>query len=354
MAIHTVNPEVPAPRFGSSPSTWLKCRVAKLTSSFPRRFGFGTDDMSMFSGMPTDMSMQQMQPHHAAGISPPITPNIASVASERPQTAAYALADSPSGLLAYMYDAIRPQTNGNAAASSGSASHSPESLRGVSPLMSPPSHYAHSYAASTPASRSGRSTASSSPVATRRSPPSNRSPPKLKTNVSSSSATSSAPGLLSRAASASDIDSPWHPAALIDWTMIYWLPGPEVALRWLVNSTALMPTYWASHSMVPLGISHFRDSAPQGNSTGTGKSPPQWAEAYHRVAMVRRREGRVRFPAWEVPVEVVMDLREFVGLLGIFAAAPAARCDNIHDHPEDEQWSLMSAGHGCDCLMMAF
>ena len=321
MAIHTVNPDVPAPRFGSSPSAWPKCRVAKLTSSLPRRLGFGTDDLSMFSGMPGDVSMQQMQPNMAAGVTPPITPNVTPIAPERPQTAAYALCDSPSGLLAYMYDAIRPQTNDQA--SSSDSSQSPESLRGRPSPLSPPS-YANSYAASTPASRSGRSTASSSPAMSRRSPHPNRSPPKLQSQTSSSSATSPAAAATGRSShSPLDLNNPWQPASLIDWTMIYWLPGPEVALRWLVNSTALMPTYWTSHCMVPLGISHFRDPAPSGSGTGTGQAPPQWAEAYHRVAMLRRREGRVRFPAWEVPVEVVMDLREFVGLLGIFAAAPA-------------------------------
>lgn len=308
MAVHTVNPEVPAPRFASSPSTWLRCRVAKLTSSFPRRMGFGGDDMSMLAGMQQEMAMPQMQFSSGPGVTPPITPNITAAAPERPQTAAYALSDSPSGLLAWMYDSIRPENTDDA--SSPSASRSPESLCGYSPL-SPPS-YAQSHAASTPASRSGRSTASSLPVATR------RSPPRIQSQASSSSTTS----LNVRHDIEPDPNNPWHPTALVDWTMIYWLPGPEVALRWLVNSTALMPTYWASHSMVPLGISHFRDPAPAGSSTGTGKSPPQWAEAYHRVAMVRHREGRVRFPAWEVPVEVVMDLREFAGLLGLFAAVP--------------------------------
>jgi len=96
--------------------------------------------------------------------------------------------------------------------------------------------------------------------------------------------------------------------------MIYWLPGPEVALRWLVNSAALTPPLWTMHSNVPLGITQFRELALPG--TRSVQTPPQWAEAYHRVAMVRRREGRVRFPAWERPGEMVEDIRELAGILG--------------------------------------
>ena len=71
-------------------------------------------------------------------------------------------------------------------------------------------------------------------------------------------------------------------------------------------------------SSVPLGITHFREhSMPgtPGQATGTGQTPPQWAEAYHRIAMLQRRDGRVRFAAWERPCELVIDLREFADLL---------------------------------------
>lgn len=111
-----------------------------------------------------------------------------------------------------------------------------------------------------------------------------------------------------------DLQNPWTPTALINWAMIYWLPGPEVALRWLANSAPIAASLWLNYSSVPLGITHFRETVLPG--TGTGQTPPQWAEAYHRVAMVRRREGRVRFAAWERPGEVVMDIREFAGILG--------------------------------------
>jgi len=94
---------------------------------------------------------------------------------------------------------------------------------------------------------------------------------------------------------------------------VHRLPGPEVALRWLANSAVLAPSLWLSHSNVPLGITHFAETAVPG--TGTGQTPPQWAEAYHRVAILRRREGGVRFAAWERPMEVVMDIRELANVV---------------------------------------
>lgn len=105
-----------------------------------------------------------------------------------------------------------------------------------------------------------------------------------------------------------DMHTPWTPTALLNHTMLYWLPGPEVALRWLVNSSSLSPALWETRSNVLLGISHFRDTSIP--STGTGACPPQWADAYHRLAFIRRREGRVRCPAWERPHDLVEDIRE--------------------------------------------
>ncbi|KAI7117890.1 hypothetical protein KC319_g19334 [Hortaea werneckii] len=123
-----------------------------------------------------------------------------------------------------------------------------------------------------------------------------------------------------------DVHNPWSPIAIINWTMIYWLPGPEVALRWLANSAALVPSLWMGQSNVPLGISHFRENVP---GSGTGQTPPQWLEAYHRVAMVRRREGRVRYPAWERPADLVMDIRELAGIVTSVPAAPVGNMDML-------------------------
>ena len=119
IGIHTVNPEVPAPRFGTL--LWLKHHIAKLTFAIFRRstFGYSPEELAFPGAMPDAM---QMTP----GMTPPLTPGGSQPASERPQTAAYALCDSPSGLLAYILDSIKPPSiNPSSPASSGS----PESLR---------------------------------------------------------------------------------------------------------------------------------------------------------------------------------------------------------------------------------
>lgn len=228
------------------------------------RFGFDMNGMSMYSnGMPTELSGAQYMHTSPTAITPPVTPNASPIIPERPQTAAYGLCDSPSGLLAWVHDAVRPQNN---------QKHVPETTQSQQQYpLSPQSSYTTS--TSTPS-------ICSSPSAFRR--------PSIPTTNHTNHA-----------------QTPWTPTALIDWTMLYWLPGPEIALRWLSNSTALLPAYWASHSPVPLALSHYHS---------------EWTtavEAYHRVCMVKRREGAVRFPAWEVPGDVVEDLREFVAVLGI-------------------------------------
>lgn len=168
------------------------------------------------------------------GLTPPLSPGSQQQQKrERPQTISFALCDSPSGLLAYVVDAIQP-------------------------------------------------------------PP----PP------SGTQSTPSTPGTPSLA----DLN-PWTETALVNWAMMYWLPGPEVALRWLVNSTPMLPQLWTVHSNVPLAISQFGEpSVPQ--------PTPMWIEAYHRIAMIRKRPGQSRFPAWERPMDIVMDLRELAMIIG--------------------------------------
>lgn len=98
---------------------------------------------------------------------------------------------------------------------------------------------------------------------------------------------------------------PWNSTTLINWTMLHWLPGPEAALRWLDNSTSILPALWTSFSNVPLAISQYGDPA-------TAQSAPVWAEHYHPISMVRQRPGIVRFAAWERPADMVHDIRDFV------------------------------------------
>ena len=224
IAIHTANPDVPAPRFGTFPLTWLKFRIAKLTFAIFRRstFGYSPEELVLPGAFSEPM---QATP----GLTPPLTPGVARATGERPQTTAYALCDSPAGLLAYILDSIRPPS-----IPSSPSRQSPESNR------------------PTTAGRSPVSPQSYGTPSTSRSPRSPAVPQNLEL---------------------SDMSSPWTPTALINWAMLYWLPGPEVALRWLVNSTPLVPSLWASYSTVPLGITYFRE--PRMPGTPNVHSPPQ-------------------------------------------------------------------------------
>lgn len=102
--------------------------------------------------------------------------------------------------------------------------------------------------------------------------------------------------------------NPWSHTTLVNWAMLHWLPGPEVALHWLDSSAPMANSLWGSFSNVPLAISQYADSS-------TIQSAPGWAEQFHPVAMVRHRAGAVRFPAWERPGEIVQDIRDFAQLL---------------------------------------
>lgn len=277
LAIHTVNPEVPAPRFGTSLFTWLKYHMAKLTFAIFRRstLGYSQEDFAWISSPITDLTMHTPG-ITTPGLTPPLTPGVSNIGFDRPQTSAYALCDSPSGLLAYIIDAIRPPPVSSPAQSSGN-------IRLPTSVPSPVSP--QSYGMSPQSSRSPQGQSPGTPQ-------------NLELG---------------------EVTSPWTPTALIDWAMLYWLPGPEVALRWLANSSTLLPTLWTSHSTVPLGISYFRETI---SGVGSVQTPPQWAEAYHRIAMLRRRDGRVRYPAWEMPGDIVLDIREFADLLNAPPPAP--------------------------------
>ncbi|KAK3698656.1 hypothetical protein LTR37_016885 [Vermiconidia calcicola] len=99
IAIHTVNPEVPAPRLEISALVWLKYRIAKLIYAVLQRSTFGY----------TPEELTQAGSGGAPALSTATRASSSTrIASKRPQTAAYALCDSPPGLLAYMLDSIQP------------------------------------------------------------------------------------------------------------------------------------------------------------------------------------------------------------------------------------------------------
>lgn len=256
LGIHTVNPEVPAPRTAFDLVYGSSHRSANLMA----------DCMSPVANLGTTSWTSGSSTRSAS---------VSDTNLDRLETLAYALCDSPSGLLSYIVDAIRP-------------------VLGSSPPHTPGSSNVQSSAPSPATPRS----CGLSPQSTR---PSEGQSPRTPQYLE-----------------AADAKTAWSPSSIVDWTMLYWLPGSEVALRWVAASTTLLPTLWAYHSAVPLAISYFQDAAVDGKSIQT---PRQWAEAYHRVMMLRRREGQVRFPAWERPAEMIDDIRAFARLLYLPASS---------------------------------
>jgi len=89
VAMYTGNPSVPAPTWRRNPVVWLKWCIAHLTGARLPSLSFGY--------VPSDFDRPLMH-----GSSPPLS-NLVS-----PKTLAFALADSPTGLLAFMLGIIRP------------------------------------------------------------------------------------------------------------------------------------------------------------------------------------------------------------------------------------------------------
>ena len=60
IGLHTVNPEVPTPRFAKNTLAWFKFHVARLTFAILRRssFGYTPDDFMGLSNPATDILTQ--------------------------------------------------------------------------------------------------------------------------------------------------------------------------------------------------------------------------------------------------------------------------------------------------------
>ncbi|KAI9822630.1 MAG: hypothetical protein M1827_000349 [Pycnora praestabilis] len=106
----------------------------------------------------------------------------------------------------------------------------------------------------------------------------------------------------------------WTPVEILNFVMMHWLPGPEGGLRWYKEALPDMrDVREGKWSPTPMGVSVF-PAARRGN--GGGFVPPVWAKAVQRLGWVRRHESGGGFAAWERPNELVMDLRDFFGVLG--------------------------------------
>ena len=204
--------------------------------------------------------------------------------THRPQTLAYSLCDSPVGLLASMLDAIHTRTHNT----------SPTTSRSRSPFLSPSELELQDAAALDGDLRSQTI---------------------LEEDEAEQDDNVNAMPLSPRDSELHAKPYTWTPTDLLNWTMMQWLPGPEASLRWLRQArldSAPGSEVETMRSEVPLGISSFRSR----NSTAP-RCPVMWGEAGNRVRWVRRHARDARFPGWEDPDALVLDMREWFGGLGV-------------------------------------
>ena len=307
-------PDLPIPQALKHKDAWLKYQIARLTGArFPwLSFGYTSSDFGA-----ADMSIADDEPEASDKTTEPdyieLAESMAVVRqdaskrpedatkwrrrqdlstdfiSKRPQTLSYGLCDSPSGLLALILDALKPNVTNTAPAAA---------------LSKPQSRH-----------RSNTVIQYGMPTIDEMVPP----------------------------------QAIFTPADILNWTMMYWLPGPEASLRWLRN--AEKEDCYAEYSDIPLGITWFtrqptatpidppaklvrgvsslermrarsRSLSPGQQTEDTSDAPasppptvasPMWASAIHNLKWVKRRNDEVEagVAAWEKSAEVIKDIREF-------------------------------------------
>ncbi|KAI5811128.1 Alpha/Beta hydrolase protein [Peziza echinospora] len=105
---------------------------------------------------------------------------------------------------------------------------------------------------------------------------------------------------------------PWTEEEVWMWVMLYWIPGPLGGFRLYKEHVqacgdlgpAKLP-HMSQWSPVKLGISKFQVEIL--------KMPADWMENIHPVTFVRNHSSGGHFAAWEKPVEIAQDLRDFLG-----------------------------------------
>lgn len=272
-AIHTANPSFSEPVLRRSPVAYCKYRVARLTRARISCLSFGY--------IPSDFPPKRSRGFKKSEAWPSAADNQESLEaalgyhySVRPQTLAYTLCDSPVGLLACILDAIHTRSRNG----------SPTNSRSRSPFLSP-------------SELELQDTVADGGI---HSIPEEPETPEVPFSPRDSEINAR--------------DYTWSPTELLNWTMMQWLPGPEAPLRWLRQArlesapTAKLST---TPSPVPVGISSFRS-----RNSPTPRNPLMWGSATHRISWVKRHQRPARFPAWEAPDLLVLDIREcFGGLL---------------------------------------
>lgn len=281
LAVHTTNPSLPQPTMRRDPMVYLKYQIASFTHAKFSYLNFGYVPADFAPAPQTLKNTQSNELGASGGGFDASDAALASQYSQRSQTVSYSLCDSPIGLLACMLDALHSRSAG----STFSLSQSP--FLPLSELSQQASQQASRKASQQPATVDNEVELQIQPA-----PPAQivLSPWHSETNGQ---------------------DYTWAPTEILSWTMMQWLPGPEAGLRWLKqashDSSHANPAFWETYSTVPLGISQFRPTR------GSTESPLMWAETVQNLAWAKRHPRSARWPAWEAPDLLVLDLRECFG-----------------------------------------
>lgn len=316
LAIHTVSPNLRPPHIHQSPLPSLQFSIARLTGARIARLNFGyTASESQHSLQPSDYDLHQTLPQ---------------TISSRPQTHSYSLCDSPVGLLAIVLDCLRPDKlsippkASKQTATVGEASRQrtqnpfmesiPESVISVPPppewtpedvldwtmmqwLPGPEAGLRWLAQADTESGGTGKEdllwkrwSATPLGISTFRKPSNDRKRPDVRAGESGSERGERA-----------DIKQP-EPIGEVS------VPEPSGWLwKWLafLNPRGLMRR--------PKATRCPSTSRQPSDDVGVQTSPPMWASVHQNLSWVRRHETVSRLPAWEVPDQVVLDIRDCFG-----------------------------------------
>lgn len=320
LGVHTVSPNLRPPQLQQSPLPSLQFNIARLTGARIARLNFGyTASESQYPLQPTEYDLHQTLPQ---------------TLSSRPQTHSYSLCDSPVGLLAIVLDCLRPAKLSippkptSQAAAVGEASRPrmqnpfmesiPESVLSVPPppewtpedvldwtmmqWLPGPEAGLRWLARADTESGFGKEdllwnkwSAIPLGISTFKKP-SRESKPSETRQEETGSSRKERPDLL-QPESAADTPTTREGIMARSWKWLGsinpkgLLRGPERAFR-------------------SLSISTFRQSS---DDVGVQSSPPMWASVHQNLSWVRRHETVSRLPTWEVPDQVVLDIRDCFG-----------------------------------------
>lgn len=106
VGVHFISPVLRAPKLKQSPMAWVKWRLAKAMNG--SRWGYAKEDFAAIR----DSKQQQQKPaatasSSAAGQDPMAEHTLGTLAVKEPNALAYALCDSPTGLLLFMLTLLR-------------------------------------------------------------------------------------------------------------------------------------------------------------------------------------------------------------------------------------------------------